>query len=105
MINRGPSKLSCGRNIRLYARPLSRQQFVSLSQSSCVSPSNLLRGEGVGVEPSHTTARKPGPLKIIQNSYLLTYSCLHLMARRMYCASSFVLLLLFPSSVLYRNKV
>ncbi len=29
---------------------------------------NLLKGWGVGVEPSHTTARKPDPLKIIQNS-------------------------------------
>jgi hypothetical protein len=29
---------------------------------------NLLTGEGVGKEPNHTTARKPGPLKIIQFS-------------------------------------
>jgi hypothetical protein len=28
---------------------------------------NLLTGEGVGKEPNHTTARKPGPLEIIQN--------------------------------------
>jgi hypothetical protein len=42
------------------------QQFVSLSQPSYVSPtrrSSLLRGKGVGVEPSITTARKLGPLQ------------------------------------------
>jgi hypothetical protein len=44
---------------------LSRQQVVSLSQSSCVSLVELkLTGEGremgVGEEPDHTTVRKPG---------------------------------------------
>jgi hypothetical protein len=54
--------------IRLPAHPLppspvhslSRQQVVSLSQSSCVvcRRSSLLTGEvGVGVEPNQTTAR------------------------------------------------
>jgi hypothetical protein len=39
--------------------PLSSQQLVSLSQSSCVSI--LLTGEG-GKKPNHTTPRKPGTL-------------------------------------------
>jgi hypothetical protein len=47
------TKLSCGRTIRLLAHPLSpalfSHQVVSLSQSSCVSPSSLLTG-GVGGE-------------------------------------------------------
>jgi hypothetical protein len=30
-------------------------------------------GKGVGEEPNHTTARKPGPLKIIQYSLVLPY--------------------------------
>jgi hypothetical protein len=45
--------------------PLSRQQVVSLSQSSCVSPVELTDGrvwEGAGEEPNHTRTRKPGPL-------------------------------------------
>ncbi len=48
--------------------PLSREQDVSLSQSSCVSPIELTdgarrAGEGMGEEePYHTTAGKPGPL-------------------------------------------
>ncbi len=47
--------------------PLSRQQVVSLSQPSCVSPVEFTGGgDGVGEEPNHTTARKPGPLHIIQ---------------------------------------
>jgi hypothetical protein len=45
---------------------LSRQHAVSLLQSSCVLPVRLTDGErgreGVGEEPNHTTARKPGPL-------------------------------------------
>ncbi len=43
------TKLSCGLMIRLLAYPLpplSRQQFVSLSPSSCVSPVELERGQG-----------------------------------------------------------
>ncbi len=55
--------------IRLLAYPhplLSRQQVVSLSKSSCVSPVELTDGRGggggVGEEPNYTTARKPGPL-------------------------------------------
>jgi hypothetical protein len=42
--------------------PLSHQQVVSLSLSFCVSPAELTdgrRGEGVGEEPNHTTAKKP----------------------------------------------
>ncbi len=47
--------------------PFSRQQFVSLFQSSCaVAPVELtdgrVGGEGVGEEPNHTMARKPGSL-------------------------------------------
>jgi hypothetical protein len=59
-----------GRMNRLLAHPLkllSRQQVVSLSQSSCVStPVGFTDGremrDGEGEEPNHTTARKPGPL-------------------------------------------
>jgi hypothetical protein len=39
------ARLSCGRMILLLA-PLSRPQVVSLSQSSCVSPVDLLTGGG-----------------------------------------------------------
>ncbi len=48
--------------------PLSRQQVVSLPQSSCVSPVEQPDGkkEGMGEEPNHTTARKPGPLTIFR---------------------------------------
>ncbi len=46
--------------------PLSRQQVISFSQSSCVSPVELTDrrgGKGVhGQEPNHKTARKPGPI-------------------------------------------
>jgi hypothetical protein len=37
--------------------PFSRQQVVSLSLSSCVSPFELIdgRGEGLGAEPNHMT--------------------------------------------------
>jgi len=34
--------------------------------------SSLLTGEGVGEEPNHANARKPGPLKIIQYSLFQT---------------------------------
>jgi hypothetical protein len=71
MIYRGPCVFA-GRMNRLLAHPLnllSRQQVVSLSQSSCVStPVELTDGrggEGVGEEQNHTIARKPGPLYII----------------------------------------
>jgi hypothetical protein len=43
----------------------SDKQVVSLSWSSCVSPVELLTGEGgegMGEEPNNTTARKPCPL-------------------------------------------
>jgi hypothetical protein len=40
----------------------SRQQVVYLSQSSYVSPVGITEGKGVGEEPNHSTARKPGPL-------------------------------------------
>ncbi len=52
-----------GRIIRLHAHPLpllSREQIVSLSQSSCGS--HLTDGRGGGVEPNFTTTRKPGSL-------------------------------------------
>jgi hypothetical protein len=43
--------------------PLSRQQVVSLSQSSCVSPAEFTEGGGgVREEPNHTSAEKPSPL-------------------------------------------
>jgi hypothetical protein len=39
---------------------LSRQQVVSLSQSSCVSPFELTDGrEGKGMEPNHTLLKNP----------------------------------------------
>jgi hypothetical protein len=44
---------------------LSRQQVVSLSQSSIVSTVKL-RGE----EPNHSTARKPGPLKMLNTLWV-----------------------------------
>jgi hypothetical protein len=34
---------------------------------------SLLTGAGVGEEPNHTIARKPGPLQIIQYSLLLPF--------------------------------
>jgi hypothetical protein len=43
---------------------LSLVSDLSLSQSSCVSPVELADGRaggGVGLEPNHMTARKPGP--------------------------------------------
>ncbi len=55
---------------------LSRQQIVSLSQPSCVSPVELTvrrRGDGVGEEPNHTITRQrqPGPQYIIHpTSYI-----------------------------------
>ncbi len=51
--------------IGFLAVPPSRQQVVSLSQSSGVSPVELTdgeRGEGVGKEQDYMTARKPGLL-------------------------------------------
>ncbi len=77
MINRGPGFLAVV--IWPFSRPLltpspSRQQVVSLSQSSCVSSDELTDGRGgggvSGEEPNHTTARKSGPLYIIQYSLL-----------------------------------
>ncbi len=62
------TKLSRHRVIWLLPHPLpslSRQQVVSLSQSSCVSPVELFDGReggGLGEKPNHTTARKPGSL-------------------------------------------
>ncbi len=50
--------------------PLSHQQVVSLSFFMC-RRSSLLTAEGperVGEEPSRTTAKKPGPLYVIQHS-------------------------------------
>jgi hypothetical protein len=51
--------------------PVTRQQVVSLSQSSCVSLVELTDGKGggrVGEEPNHRIARMPGPLCNIQYS-------------------------------------
>ncbi len=63
MIYRGSAFL-CMNRLLANPLPLSRQQDVSLSQSSCVSPLELTggRGGGGGEEPNHTTVRKPGPL-------------------------------------------
>jgi hypothetical protein len=47
--------------IWLLPHPLSCEQVVSLSQSSCVSPVELTDRRG-GKDPNHTTARKPAPL-------------------------------------------
>jgi hypothetical protein len=53
--------------------PLSRQQVVSFSQSSCVLPVKHTFGsgeEGMGEEPNHSNARKPGLLyKSFSNPY------------------------------------
>jgi hypothetical protein len=66
MIYRGPGFLAYDSAPRRKPQPpLSRQQVFSLSQSSCVSPvefTDMREGQGVGGEPNHTTARKPGPL-------------------------------------------
>jgi hypothetical protein len=50
--------------------------FLLSRQSSCVSPVELIdgrEGEGLGKEPNHSKARKPGPLYIIQYSLLHVY--------------------------------
>ncbi len=59
MIDRGPGSLAVVYFGSLPS-PLSRQQVVSVSQSSCVSPveQNDRRGRGVGEEPNHTTAKE-----------------------------------------------
>ncbi len=49
----------------------SRQHVASLSRFSCRSAVELTdrkRRGGVGLEPNHSTARKPGPLKIVHHS-------------------------------------
>ncbi len=51
------------------ALPPPREQVVSLSQPSSLLPCRACwhyRGEWAGEEPNHTTARRPGPLKITQ---------------------------------------
>ncbi len=63
IIYRGPSFLAVvwfGSSPIPYT-PLFRQQVVSLSQSSCMSPGEDTKGSGggVGEEPNHTTARNP----------------------------------------------
>ncbi len=60
------TRLSCGRMIQLLANPfppLPSTSCLPFSQSSCVAGRR-----GVGEEPNHTTARKPGHLLIIQYS-------------------------------------
>jgi hypothetical protein len=54
-------------------RPLPAESCLSFSVFQCVAGKREERGErgeGVGEELNHTTARKPGPLSIIQNSLL-----------------------------------
>jgi hypothetical protein len=66
MINRGPDLLS-------------RQQVVSLSQSSCVSSLLTEEGEGVGMEPNHFQSEKAWPA--INHSILsaaCTYTVLYI---------------------------
>ncbi len=72
MSYRGPSFLDSAPSP--HPSPLSRQQLVSLSQSSCVWPIGLTewRGGG-GVEPNHTTARK---LLFINDSILSDFHAL-----------------------------
>jgi hypothetical protein len=68
MIYRGPGFLAVVWFGSSTMHPLSRQKFVSLSQSSCVSPVELTDGrgglEGVGEEPNYK--KKSNPLYIIQ---------------------------------------
>jgi hypothetical protein len=67
-------KLSCGRKIWLLVDPLPPSPvnklslFLSLPVCRCTSLLTGERGEGVGKEPNHTTAREPGPLQLIQPS-------------------------------------
>jgi hypothetical protein len=77
MMYRGPGFLAVYDSAPRPHPPPSCQQVVSLSQSSCVSPVELNNGgeEGKGrvdEEPNHTTAKKPGPLLIIQYSLGVT---------------------------------
>jgi len=44
------------------AHPLPSSSCLTFSVSSCVSPVELTDGKGVGEEPNHRRARKPGPL-------------------------------------------
>jgi hypothetical protein len=70
MYNRIPGFLIVVKFGSLLSFPLSRQKFVSHSQSSCVSLVELTDwrgwggggGLGEGKKPNHTTARKPGTL-------------------------------------------
>jgi hypothetical protein len=65
MIYRGLGFLAVDHLAPPHRLTLSREQVISISQSSCVSLVELLTGEEgevVGKEPNHTTARKPGPL-------------------------------------------
>ncbi len=81
MIYRGSGSLAVVYNNALNTSPspLSRQQVVSLSPLSCVSPGEICdrsrlreRLGGMVEEPNHTTARKPGPLQINQCSLVVT---------------------------------
>jgi hypothetical protein len=63
--------------------PLTREQVVSLSHSSCESPVELTDGRGGGKglceEPNHTIAKKPGLILIIQ------YTLLTALNREIFC--------------------
>ncbi len=50
-------KLSCSRMIRLHARPHRQATHRKTEKER-----QLADGEGAGLEPNHTTARKLGPL-------------------------------------------
>ncbi len=79
--------------------PLPSATCLSSSVFLCVAVELPLRWEGLGVEPNHIRLQESLALYKSFNAL-----CVHLMARRLYCASSFVSFI-FPSSVLYRNKV
>jgi hypothetical protein len=72
-VRKNSPRLSCGRMIRLLARPLLPHLTLpsticfSFSVFQCVTAVVLADGKGVGgggvgEELNHTTARKPGPL-------------------------------------------
>ncbi len=80
--------------------PLSSQQVVSLSRSSCVSKFELTEGKGEG---GGGTARKPGPLLIIQYSLLVTIDQTKSRSRLQYFMSFCRILSTLCSHVVFHN--
>jgi hypothetical protein len=69
MIYRGPGFLAVGSSPA--PSPLLSRQYLDRRRTERLrTTDNLLTGAGVGEEPNHTTARKLGPLYIIQYSLL-----------------------------------